>query len=89
MLFKTTQAFATLMLVSSAFAVALPNAEPEPQPVEIVVEGETLVEFAQIQCGNEPHGLKPICPHLNSTGNHGCVRCKNFAQPNGLLLIVL
>lgn len=62
------------MLVSSAFAVALPNAEPEPQPVEIVVEGETIVEFAQIQCGNEPHGLKPICPHLNSTGNHGCVR---------------
>lgn len=89
MLFTSTQAFATLMLVSSAFAVALPNAEPEPQPVEIVVEGETVVEFAQIQCGNEPHGLKPICPHLNSTGNHGCVRCKDCQQLKGFSLIVL
>ncbi len=89
MLFKNTQVFATLMLVSSAFALALPNAEPEPQPVEIVVEGESFIEFAQIQCENEPHGLKPICRHLNSTGNHGCVRCKNCPQPKGLLLINL
>jgi hypothetical protein len=89
MLFKTSQTFATLILISSALALALPDAEPEPQPVEIVVEGESIVEFAQIQCGNEPHGLKPICPHLHLTENHGCVRCKDCQQPKGFSLIVL
>jgi hypothetical protein len=77
MLFKTTQAFAALMLISSALALALPNAEPEANPVEIIVEGETFVEFAEIQCQNERHGLKPICPMLNKTEDRGCIRCED------------
>jgi len=64
-------------------AVALPVAvpEPEPAPVEILVEGQTLVEFAEIQCENtvtvtkaKTHGLEPICPTLNTTRDHGCIR---------------
>jgi hypothetical protein len=47
MLFGNTQTFAALMLISSALALAFQNAEPEAQPVEIIVEGETFVEFAQ------------------------------------------
>ena len=62
----------SLIFVASTIAVALP--EPAPAPVEIIVEGETIVEFAEIQCENEHHGLKPICPHLNKTGEHGCIR---------------
>lgn len=71
------------MLIPSALALALPNAEPEAQPVEILVEGESLIEFAQIQCENERHGLKPICPHLNTTEDHGCIRCKDVKHCQG------
>ncbi|KAE9377329.1 hypothetical protein N431DRAFT_555545 [Stipitochalara longipes BDJ] len=74
MFFRTTQVFAALMLISSALALALPNAKPEAQPVEVLVEGESFIEFAQIQCENERHGLKPICPHLNKTADNGCIR---------------
>ncbi len=81
MFFRTTQVFTALMLISSALTLALPNTDlqsrdPDAQPVEIIVEGETFVEFAQIQCENERRGLKPICPHLNKTQDHGCIRCK-------------
>jgi hypothetical protein len=83
MLFRTTEVFAAFMLLSSAIAVALPAAEPEAAPVEIIVEGESFVEFAEIQCENERHGLKPICPHLNKTADHGCIRCKCPELPKG------
>jgi len=81
MLFKVTSVLATLMVVSSVAATALPVAEPEPAPVEILVEGQTLVEFAEIQCENtvtvtkmKTHGLEPICPTLNTTRDGGCIR---------------
>jgi hypothetical protein len=84
MLFKVTSVLATLMVVSSVAAVALPVAEPEPVPVEILVEGQGLIEFAEIQCENtvtvtkaNTHGLEPICPTLNTTRDHGCIRCKS------------
>jgi hypothetical protein len=85
MLFKVTSVLATLMVVSSVAAVALPVAvpEPEPAPVEILVEGQGLIEFAEIQCENtvtvtkaNTHGLEPICPTLNTTRDNGCIRCK-------------
>ena len=78
MLVKVTSVVATFLFISSVAAVAVPAAKPEPSPVEIVVEGETLIEFATIQCGNEKHGLKPICPHLNKTEDHGCIRCRSL-----------
>jgi hypothetical protein len=86
MLFKVTSVLATLMVVSSVAAVALPVAvpEPEPAPVEILVEGQDLVEFAEIQCENtvtvtkaHTQGLEPICPTLNTTRDGGCIRCKS------------
>lgn len=73
MLFTTPRVFAALVLVSSTLAIAVPAADPAPAPVEIIVEGETLIEFATIQCGNERHGLKPICPTLK-THDKGCIR---------------
>ena len=82
LLIRTLGAFA---LVSSAFAVALPSAEPEPVPVEVVVEGQTMVEFSNVQCETvidietttgKSTGLKPICPMLNKTMDHGCIRCQ-------------
>jgi hypothetical protein len=84
MLFKVTSVLATLMVVSSVAAVALPVAVPEPAPVEILVEGQGLIEFAEIQCENtvtvtkaNTHGLEPICPTLNTTRDNGCIRCKS------------
>ncbi len=69
-----------LAFISSALAIALPAAAPEPAPVEIIVEGEDIVEFAEIQCENEHVGLTPICPHLNTTRDNGCIRCTYYLQ---------
>ena len=46
-----------------------------------------MVDFENIQCetvidiettSGKSHGLKPICPMLNGTMEHGCVRCEYF-----------
>ena len=62
------QSFATLCLLSTVIAVALP--EPKPQPVEVIVEGQSMVDFTNIQCEtvvevetittSSSRGLKPI-----------------------------
>lgn len=74
MFLKTTSFLSTLTLFATAMTAALPA--PSPAPVEVIVEGQDIVVFESIQCGNERRGLKPICPHLNKTEDHGCVRCK-------------
>lgn len=66
MLSNMSEILMALMVIASTFAA----------PVEIIVEGQTLVEFETIQCenANKNHGLKPICPHLK-TVDKGCIRC--------------
>ncbi|KUJ20505.1 uncharacterized protein LY89DRAFT_682229 [Mollisia scopiformis] len=72
MFLKTSSLLSALMVLATALAIALPD--PSPAPVEVIVEGQDTVIFENIQCGNEHQGLKPICPHLNTTEEHGCVR---------------
>lgn len=67
-----------LCMLSTAFALALPKAEP--QVVEVTVVEETteielttdviIDETVEILTG----GLTPICTNLN-TLNNGCIRC--------------
>ncbi|KAF8867180.1 hypothetical protein BDZ45DRAFT_734444 [Acephala macrosclerotiorum] len=78
MLFNTILLLPALTLVASSMAAAVPVSASAsatiPSGVEVIVEGQSTVIFENIQCGNENRGLKPICPHLNKTEDHGCIR---------------
>lgn len=85
------QVSAALCIVSTV--VAVPKAQPYPQSVDVVevtdvadgasvadVTGVVIEETVVVETssGETHHGLKPICPKLNITMDHGCVRCREI-----------
>jgi hypothetical protein len=67
-------------------AVAVPNIKRYPQSVDVVevtdgaggadVTGVVIEETVVIETEETRRGLMPICPNLNTTMDHGCIRCE-------------
>lgn len=75
---------AAFMMFSSAVVFAA--LAPAPQPIEVLVKGQRMVNFTNVQCSTfikeitttttEIRGLTPICPHLSQTMDNDCIRCR-------------
>lgn len=76
-----TLALGLLLGATTAFAIPTAQRTNEIRTNEVKTDASgifvgELIEIITIEEGGKKRGLKPICPHLN-TSDHGCIRCES------------